>query len=98
MAKKSLFWTNLILLTLVVALAVFPLVYVRNADFGGADGKAEAIIKEINPDHRPWFHSVWEPPSGEVENLLFVLQGALGAGVIGYCLGYLKGKRKAERD
>lgn len=98
MAAKPLFRTNMLLLALVAALIVFPLVYLQNADFEGADGKAEEVIMEINPGHEPWFSSIWEPPSGEVENLLFVLQGALGAGVIGYCLGYMKGKRKAERD
>jgi len=89
---------NVLLLVLTVALAVFPLVYTGDADFGGADGKAEEVVAEINPQYRPWFSPVWEPPSGEIESLLFVLQGAAGAGFIGYYFGYLKGKKKPERD
>ncbi len=85
---------NLLLLALVVALAVIPLFISKGADFGGADGKAEALISEINPGYTPWFESIWEPPSGEIESLLFAVQAALGAGVIGYCLGYFKGRKK----
>ena len=29
----------------------------------------------------------WEPPSGEIESLLFALQAAIGAGFIGYYVG-----------
>jgi cobalt/nickel transport protein len=98
MAKKSLLWTNFLLFGLVVALMVYPLVFNRGADFEGADGKAEELIHEIKPNYQPWFSAIWEPPSGEIENLLFVLQGALGAGVVGYYLGYMKGKRETKRE
>jgi len=87
---------NMLLLALVVALAVITLFTSKGADFGGADGKAEAVINEISPGYTPWLESIWEPPSGEIESLLFVVQGALGAGFIGYCLGYFKGRRKRE--
>ncbi|MBF7081883.1 energy-coupling factor ABC transporter substrate-binding protein [Desulfallas sp. Bu1-1] len=93
--KKS---TNIFLLVLVIALAVFPLIYASDAEFGGADGEAEEVITNINPDYKPWFTSIWEPPSGEIESLLFALQGALGAGFICYYFGYMHGKKKAERD
>jgi len=89
---------NLLLVILVLTLAVIPLIYVQGADFGGADGEAVDLIAQINPQYQPWFHSIWAPPSGEIENLLFVLQGALGAGFVGYYLGYLKGKKILERD
>jgi len=42
----------------------------------------------------PWFESLWEPPRGEIESLLFVLQAAIGAGFIGYFIGYMRGKHK----
>ncbi|SFR07450.1 energy-coupling factor ABC transporter substrate-binding protein [Desulfoscipio geothermicus] len=91
-------YKNILLLLAVIALTVFPLVYVSGAEFGGADGQAEAVIANINPGYQPWFSSIWSPPSGEIESLLFALQGALGAGVICYYLGYKKGKKKAEKD
>ncbi len=89
---------NILLIIIVVLLAILPLIIHRGAEFGGADGQAEEVITEINPDYQPWFSSFWEPPSGEIESLLFALQAALGAGFIGYYLGYVKGKSKSAED
>ncbi len=86
---------NWILLIITILLFVGPLVMNKNAEYGGADGEAEAAITQINPDYEPWFSSFWEPPSGEIESLLFALQAALGAGVVAYYFGYMKGKRKS---
>ena len=66
----------------------------KDAEFEGADGQAEDVIGEINPDYEPWFDALWEPPSGEIESLLFSLQVAIGAGVIGYIFGMMKERRK----
>lgn len=85
---------NIILLVLVIALAVVPLITIKDAGFSGADGKAEEAISEINANYKPWFKPVWEPPSGEIESLLFSLQAAVGAGFIGYFIGLSKGKKK----
>lgn len=89
---------NLFLLVIVVALAVFPLFLQKGAEFGGADGQAEKVITQINPDYKPWFTSFWEPPSGEIESLLFAVQAALGAGFVGYFIGYNKGKNSREES
>lgn len=90
-------WTNLLLLFVVVLLAVTPLLLVRGTDFGGSDDKAEAAIKEIQPAYTPWFKSMIELPGGEVETLLFSVQAAVGAGVIGYVIGFYRG-RSLRRD
>jgi cobalt/nickel transport protein len=63
--------------------------------FGGADGAAEKAIAETG--YQPWFNSIWEPPSGEIESLLFALQAAIGAIVIGYVLGYYHGQAKERK-
>lgn len=84
---------NWILLLLAVALIVLPLVFNSSAEYGGADGQAEEAITEIAPDYEPWFTSFYEPPSGEIESLLFSTQAALGAGLIGYYLGSKKRKK-----
>ncbi|USK59761.1 energy-coupling factor ABC transporter substrate-binding protein [Peribacillus asahii] len=89
---------NLLLLGLVVILAIFPLFIQKGAEFGGADGEAEEAIGEINSSYEPWFSSIWEPPSGEIESLLFVLQAAIGAGFIGYFVGYARGKSKSKKE
>ncbi|NER82864.1 MAG: energy-coupling factor ABC transporter substrate-binding protein [Leptolyngbya sp. SIO1D8] len=80
----------------VVALALFPLIFVQG-EFGGADGEAEEAITEIEPNYEPWFGGFVELPSGEVESLLFVSQAAIGAGVIGYVIGLYKGRNAIKR-
>lgn len=85
---------NIILLILVILLAVVPLWINQGAEFGGADGQAEAVIKQMQPGYEPWFSSLWEPPSGEIESLLFTLQAVIGAGFIGYFLGFHEGKKR----
>jgi cobalt/nickel transport protein len=89
---------NIILLLLVALLAIFPLYLVKDSEFGGADGAAEEMITEINPEYEPWFSSFWEPPGGETESLLFALQAALGAGFIGYYVGYKRGQAKEKEN
>lgn len=46
--------------------------------------------------NKPWFQPLYEPASGEIESLLFTLQGSLGAAVIFYILGYCKGKQRRD--
>lgn len=84
---------NFILLALTIILIITPLLLNSKAEYGGADGEAENLISEINPDYKPWFSSLYEPPSGEIESLLFSTQAAIGAGFIGYYLGSRKGKK-----
>ena len=95
---------NFLLIAAVVALTVFPLVSIdapapgpdgeQVEIFTGADGQAEELIQQIAPEYRPWFSSIMQPPSVEIESLLFALQAALGAGIIGYYLGYSRGRAK----
>jgi cobalt/nickel transport protein len=64
--------------------------------WGGADGEAGDMIIVINPDYEPWFESIWEPPSGEIESMLFSLQAAIGALIIGLFFGYYYALKKQE--
>ncbi|WP_030247513.1 MULTISPECIES: energy-coupling factor ABC transporter substrate-binding protein [unclassified Streptomyces] len=92
---------NLLLLLAVAALAVLPLALGlgdhKEEPFTGADGEAETAITEIDPDYKPWFSPLYEPPSGEIESALFSLQAALGAGVLAYYFGLRRGRRQGER-
>lgn len=83
---------NIILMLLAVGLIIIPLLLNPKAEYGGADGQAEDLITQINAEYEPWFKSLYEPPSGEIESLLFSTQAALGAGIIGYYLGSRKKK------
>jgi len=65
-----------------------------DAEFGGADGEAEGVIEELTGGtYEPIRDPLWEPPSGEIESLLFGLQIALGSLIIGYFFGYYRGNR-----
>jgi cobalt/nickel transport protein len=85
---------NTFLLLIAIALAVVPLFMGFQGEdvFGGADGRAQALITAIQPTYEPWAAPVWEPPSGEIASLLFTLQAALGAGFLGYYLGLRRGQ------
>ncbi|MGJ5673831.1 MAG: energy-coupling factor ABC transporter substrate-binding protein [Nostochopsis sp.] len=89
-------WNNWLLLLAVVALSATPLVVLKDAEFGGADGKAQEAIKEIQPKYEPWFNSLIQISSPEVQSLLFAVQAAAGAGVIGYVIGLYKGRSEQQ--
>lgn len=86
------------LLAAVAALVIMPLVI--GGTFQGTDDQATKAIEASHPGYTPWFAPLWEPPSSEIEGLLFALQAALGAGVIGYVVGRRHGqmKERAERE
>jgi len=90
--KRNTRGANILLALLLIVLIVLPLYIAQDAEFGGVDGEAEEAIREMQPDYEPWFSPVFKPPSGEIESLLFVLQAAIGAGIIGYGFGFLQGR------
>jgi cobalt/nickel transport protein len=94
---------NLLLLTGVILLTIYPLLAIKPVGegteiFSGADGQAEGVILQIAPDYQPWIDSLLNPPSGEIESLLFALQAALGAGFIGYYLGLARGRKPRTEE
>ncbi|SMF28983.1 cobalt/nickel transport protein [Tistlia consotensis] len=89
---------NLLLLAAVVALAVAPLlIHGPHAAFSGSDGQAEQLITRIDPGYVPWAAPLWVPPSSEIESLLFALQAALGAGLLGYYFGRRRALSELDR-
>ena len=61
-------------------------------------GAAEELISQVDPDYEPWAESLIELPGGETESLLFCLQAALGAAVIGFGFGYLVARKKDRAE
>lgn len=88
----------LIMLVVCIIIAVFPLMAIKDSEFGGADVAAEEMISEVAPEYEPWFESFLPELSGETESLLFCLQAALGASVLGYGFGYLVARKKYENN
>ena len=91
---------SIILLILVVIIAIIPLVIYNGMGeeqgyFGGSDDAAGTAIEETG--YKPWFSSIWEPPSGEIESLLFALQAAIGAIIIGFVFGYYAGQSSERK-
>ena len=97
MEKKKIV-TILILVALCAVILIFPLLTIRDSEFGGADGAAEEVIAAVDPDYEPWAESLIELPGGETETLLFCLQTALGAVVIGFGFGYLVARKKYRAE
>ena len=88
---------NWLLISGVVALALIPLLVVKDGKFGGADDQGKAAITKIDPNYKPWFESLIQPASGEIAGLLFAVQAALGAGVLGYAIGLYKGRSEEKK-
>ncbi|BAZ08505.1 cobalt transport protein [Calothrix sp. NIES-4071] len=87
---------NWLLFITVVGLAVAPLLFVKGG-YGGSDDKAKEAITELHPQYKPWFKPVFELPSSEVASLLFSVQAAGGAGVVGYVIGLYKGRSESKK-
>lgn len=93
---KKQIMVNVLLAAAVIGISIIPFFTAKGADFGGADGKAEIAVTEIDKDYVQWFSPLFQPKSKEIESLLFALQAAAGAGIIGYGLGYMHGRRKVK--
>ena len=89
---------TIILLVLVIGLMLVPFFVPHAGDYSGSDNQAEEAISQIAPNYKPWFSPIFEPASGEIESLLFTLQGSIGSAIVFYILGYYRGKRAAHAD
>ncbi len=92
-------YENIILALLVVVIVIAPMIMYSGLGedqgyFGGSDDQGSDGVSETG--YQPWFSSFWEPPSGEIESLLFAVQAAIGAIIIGYFFGYWRGQGKEE--
>ncbi|MBQ8373863.1 MAG: energy-coupling factor ABC transporter permease [Candidatus Methanomethylophilaceae archaeon] len=69
--------------------------YANGFEFGGADDAAGGIVEDGDEGFVPWFSGIfgdYELP-GETESLLFALQAAIGALIIGFFVGRFTGGR-----
>ncbi len=93
---KHRYW-YIIGFAVVVSICVSAFVLAPNGEFGGADDRGSNQIEQINPDYRPWFESLWTPPA-ETQSLLFAVQAAIGASIIGFFIGNERGKKLALKQ
>lgn len=95
MEKKHIVMLLAVVIICAIPFLLYPGQGEEQGKFAGADASAGPVIEETG--YQPWFEPIWEPPSGEIETLIFALQAAIGALIIGYFIGYYKGIAKAKK-
>lgn len=97
--KKGLWVTIGLVGAIVVVFLISFLIGGQGApheNFAGTDTQASDLIESNG--YRPWFSSLFKPGSPEIESGLFALQAALGAGVLGYVIGWFRAKHKFSQE
>lgn len=56
-SKKNLI---IVLVILCVLIASIPLLVIKDSEFGGADGAAEDVISEVDPNYEAWASPILE--------------------------------------
>ena len=83
---------------IIIVLLAFPLIKFQNSNFVGTDDAAVTLVQGIDTTYKPWFVGVKLFDSPEIASTLFALQAAIGASVIGYYVGYSKGKKSSTKE
>jgi len=71
----------------------------NDSEFSGSDDQGGDVITNLDPDYEPWWNGIfgdYELPS-ETESLLFALQAAIGAIIIGFFIGMVYSDNKHKK-
>ena len=98
-SKRKQTLSLLLALAGLVLFLIFFAVYQeqRGVRFAGSDERAGSLIEEAGKVDDGWFSGLRVRPD-HLEGPLFALQAALGAGFVGYTLGYLRGRRREREE
>ncbi|MDR2700781.1 MAG: energy-coupling factor ABC transporter substrate-binding protein [Nitrososphaerota archaeon] len=80
----------LILIVALIAIFILPFVINSGAEFSGTDGQGPEAIE--SDGYTPWIEPLGLQPSELGEKVLFSLQVAIGAVILGYYIGYTRAK------
>jgi cobalt/nickel transport protein len=86
---KNKYWYILIM-GLVLAIFIVPFVINAEGEFGGTDGQGPDQIESSG--YTPWIEPLGYIPDEIGEIVLFSLQVAIGASILGYFVGYYRAK------
>lgn len=86
---KNKHW-YLLIIGLVLAIFIVPFVINAEGEFGGTDGQGPDQISSSG--YTPWIEPLGYIPDEIGEIVLFSLQVAIGASIIGYFVGYFRAK------
>jgi len=90
-----------VLIAIAAAIYFLPPLFLPDAEWDGSDdGGSEMVSEILGEEYEPWFEPVIEGILGDelserAETWLFVLQGAIGVGVLLVCFVVLNKRRKA---
>ncbi|HWQ66805.1 MAG TPA: energy-coupling factor ABC transporter substrate-binding protein [Methanospirillum sp.] len=76
---------------IILFIIIFAYVSGQGHEFSGADDLASGKVSELTGMPEESFTPLipqWQPPSGEIESLLFALQGTIGGLILGLVLGF----------
>ncbi len=94
--KRSLVM-NIVAIVLCLGLVIAPFIF-NPVEYTGTDDQGMDAITEIDESYTPWFESLFEPSSDQMEITLFSIQTAIGAGLLGFFLGRLKRRPKQQDE
>ncbi len=84
----------------IIVIVLGALAYNAESEFIGTDDQGGDVIGELDPDYEPWWDGImgdYELP-GETESMLFALQAAIGAIIIGFFIGQIHAGNKAKKE
>jgi len=84
----------------VVAIIVVGILAFIPGDFGGSDDSGGEAAEDhgYEPWLTDWIDAIYGELPGEIESMLFAVQAAIGAVLIGYFIGFSRSKKKVEME
>ena len=84
----------------VVAVIIVGILVFVPGDFGGSDDAGGGAAEDAGyvPWLTDWIDAIYGELPGEIESMLFAVQAAIGAVLIGYFIGFSRSKKKVEME
>lgn len=96
MNNKTIYITGFAIV-FIMCLGIFVF---TNGEWGGSDDSGGEAAEEhgVVPWLKDWIAAIYGDLPGEIESLLFAIQAAIGAIIIGYFIGSARSKKAAQQE